>query len=80
MFGLKPCPFHAPRVPLIFLVAAFVPTQATVWAYANGCLGVRKRLKQAFKLPVISRVGTTSEPLFRHFGAPLGYQRGTVFD
>ena len=47
------------QVPFDFSAAGFGPTRTTVWAYANGRLGVRKRLKQAFKLPVISPLGTT---------------------
>ena len=49
--GLKVCPKCAPWVPLKKIQQQrlriperlFGRTQTVVWAYANGCLGVRKR-------------------------------------
>ena len=49
--GLKVCPKCAPWVPpkkiqqqrLRIPERLFGRTQTVVWAYANGCLGVRKR-------------------------------------
>lgn len=80
------------QVPLDFSAAGFGSTRTTVWAYANGRLGVRKRLKQAFKIPVISPLGTTlwqpkngfmapQSPLTTHhkkMGQPWGIKRARL--
>ena len=82
------CPLGAPQK---ISTTAFAYTRTVVWAYANGCLGIRKRLFGRTQTVITLRQTPCNSVPFSCFrdtyffkkglwGAPRGHPRGTLFD
>ena len=74
------------RVPFKNFVPAFGHSRKVVWAYANGCSGVRKRLETASFAPAKmlfeprrDALHTPSRRSFRPRRTPLSTRKSTAF-
>ena len=69
------CPLGAPQENS---TTAFAYTRTVVWAYANGCSGIRKRLFGRTQTVITLRQTPRNSVPFSCFGGTLSLNKGTL--
>ena len=76
---LKSVPLRCPPgAPQENSTTAFAYTRTVVWAYANGCLGIRKRLFGRTQTVITLRQTPCNSVPFSYFGGTLSLNKGTL--